>query len=121
MANEARKYELCYILKNDTSKEETEEIQQKVLSFVKDEGGEIDSIDEWPSRDLAYEIKDQKKGRFTFVQMHSPSSTLKHLDHYFSFNEDVLRHDVFRYDEQYDYHDLMKRMSTWDEAFHAKR
>lgn len=113
--SELRNYELCYILKTDAPKDKTEDVQKKIQSIVKEKGGQIEVIDEWASKDLAHIINKEKKGRFTFVQIKSGSEVLPTLKHYLTFNEDVLRHDIFRYPEQYEYQDMMKRISAWNE------
>jgi small subunit ribosomal protein S6 len=105
-------YELCYILKPETGKEATEEIQQKILTLVKEKDGHIESVDEWPVRPLAFPIKKESKGKYTFVQIKSGHQALPPLKNYLSFCEDVLRFDVFNYGDHYDYHELKKLMHT---------
>lgn len=107
-------YELCFILRDDASKETTEEVHHKILSLVKDHEGSIEAIDEWPVRTLCFPIKKQSKGRYTFVQIKGGADVLPPLKKALRYNEAVLRFEFFRYPDSYDYHNFKKRMSAWD-------
>ena len=58
--------------------------------------GTIENIDEWGLRDLAYEIKDEKKGYYVVVTI-SASSTkgIDEFDRIAKINNNVLRHGIF--------------------------
>ena len=68
-----KKYEIMYILKPNLEDAERNELIGKLHESFKIDGT-IENIDEWGLRDLAYEIKDEKKGYYVVVTI-SASST----------------------------------------------
>ncbi len=113
---ETRCYELCFILKSNVTSETKDEVHQKVLSIVKENSGTIDTIDEWITQDLAYPINKEKRGQYHFMQLKGSSDFLAPLKKYLTLQGNVLRHEFFRYKADYDYHELKKTLSAFNNA-----
>jgi len=63
-------------------------------------------------RTLAYPIKKEKKGIYTFMQVRATPSKWESVKTYLSHQEPVLRHEVFLVDDEYDYQEFKKRTAS---------
>ncbi len=85
------KYEMLYILNAELTDEAKEAIIAKFEQLVKDNGGEVESIDKWGLRKLAYAIDYKSEGYYVLMQFTSETSLIKELDRVAGINENVLR------------------------------
>lgn len=113
----SRKYELCYVLKQDTSMDQAGAIQKKISSLVKEQGGTVNQVDEWPSRPLSYPIASEKKGKYIFAQISADHIDLKPLNTYLSHQETILRYDTYRMDDDYDYSEAKKNVAASEQQY----
>lgn len=90
-----KKYEIMYILKPNLEDAERNTLIGKLHeSFLLD--GTIDHIDEWGLRDLAYEIKGEKKGYYVVVNITASSTRgIDEFDRVARINNNVIRHGIF--------------------------
>ena len=90
-----KKYEIMYILKPNLEDAERNTLIGKLHeSFTID--GTIDHIDEWGLRDLAYEIKGEKKGYYVVVNITASSTKgIDEFDRVAKINNNVIRHGIF--------------------------
>jgi ribosomal protein S6 len=107
-----RKYEVCCLLKADVTPKTAEEIQNKITAEVKAHKGKVTGSDQWPSRPLGYTVQKDKKGIYTFTQFESEAVTLDQLKTYLTHHESVLRHDLVRVADDYDYSALKIKMTS---------
>lgn len=93
-----RSYEVMVIL--DPSLEERTVGPQldKFLNVVREDGGNVESVDVWGRRRLAYEIKKNAEAIYAVVSLTAEPATVKELDRQLSLNESVLRTKVIRPD-----------------------
>lgn len=93
------KYELGVIVKtgleDEAFKAEMERIQGLITRF----GGNIEKIDEWGRRRLAYPIDKQTDGVYTFITFSAESSTPIEIESRIRIMENVLRFLIIREDE----------------------
>jgi small subunit ribosomal protein S6 len=68
------------------------------LNVVRQDGGEVESVDVWGKRRLAYEIDKNTEGIYAVVDLKAEPATVKELDRQLSLNESVLRTKVIRPD-----------------------
>ncbi|MGM9947174.1 30S ribosomal protein S6, partial [Floccifex sp.] len=59
-----KKYEIMYIVKASLDEAQFAKVQDRLHSTVTNNGGSIDSIDDWGIKDFAYEINHMKKGHY---------------------------------------------------------
>jgi len=93
-----RKYETIFIVKptlTDT------EIQERI-NYVKDvliaEGAEIAVDKSIGMRDLAYEIKKNKRGFYQLFYFQAPATAIKELERIFTISEDIIRFMNVKYE-----------------------
>ena len=84
-----RHYELMVIfpLEEDQHKEGRE----KLLTDLGNNGVEIEKTDEIGDRDLAYEIKKRRRGRYTLFTIRADPSKIVNLDRIFKLNANLLK------------------------------
>ena len=61
------KYEIMFIVKPDVEDDARNALIESFKGILTANGGTVDNVDEWGLRDLAYEIKDYKKGTYVVV------------------------------------------------------
>lgn len=94
-----RKYEVVFIFKV-LEEEATNTVITKFETLITDNGGEIDKIDRWGKKRLAYEIKDETDGYYVLVHFHSEPPVVKELDRVAKINEELLKHMIVKLDEK---------------------
>ncbi|MBQ3165894.1 MAG: 30S ribosomal protein S6 [Clostridia bacterium] len=85
------KYEMLYILNAELNDEAKEAIIAKFEQLVKDNGGEVEGIDKWGNKKLAYAINYKTEGYYVLMNFTSDPSFVKELDRVAGINENVLR------------------------------
>lgn len=96
MEEKVRNYEAMYIMKPDLEEEERERIQGRIKNVITDNDGEINEVDEWGNRNLAYEVKDYTSGYYMVIDFNSGPELFNELEHNFKIIGDVIRHLIVR-------------------------
>ena len=93
-----KKYELMTIfpLEDEKSKKGTEDVKGTLTKF----GAEIEEEKQFGDRDLTYEIKKQKRGRFVLYTMKLNPSKITEIDKEFKINMNLLKYQFVRIDEK---------------------
>jgi small subunit ribosomal protein S6 len=68
------------------------------LNVVRQDGGQVESVDVWGKRRLAYEIQKNAEGIYAVIDLKAEPATVKELDRQLTLNESVLRTKVIRPD-----------------------
>ncbi len=95
-----RPYEALYVVHPELQDEEITPISEKYKQVVESQDGEVESINRWEKRRLAYEVKGQREGIYVLMNFKGESKAAAELDRVFRISEDVLRHLIVRRDEQ---------------------
>ena len=93
-----RQYEIMIILDPEIEERTVAPSLDKYLSVVKADGGNVDKVDIWGRRRLAYEINKKAEGIYAVVDFTAEPATAKELDRQLGLNEVVLRTKVLRRD-----------------------
>ncbi|MBP5602983.1 MAG: 30S ribosomal protein S6 [Treponema sp.] len=93
-----KKYELMTIfpLEDEKSKKGAEDVKGTLTKF----GAEIEEEKPFGDRDLTYEIKKQKRGRFVLYTMKLNPSKITDIDKEFKINMNLLKYQFVRIDEK---------------------
>ncbi|MFA5236083.1 MAG: 30S ribosomal protein S6 [Bacilli bacterium] len=86
------KYEIMYIIRDDLDEASRQETIAKLHAVLTDNGAVIRNVSEWGSRELAYEIKDQKKGYYVVLKITAEPSATVEFDRLGKINPALLRH-----------------------------
>ena len=90
------KYEMLYILTAESTDEVKEGIIAKFEQLVKDNGGEVESIDKWGVKKLAYEINFKSEGYYVLMTFNAPAELPAELERQMRISDDVMRFIVVR-------------------------
>ena len=93
-----KKYELMTIfpLEDEKSKKGADDVKGTLTKF----GAEIEEEKQFGDRDLTYEIKKQKRGRFVLYTMKLNPSKITEIDKEFKINMNLLKYQFVRIDEK---------------------
>ena len=92
-------YETLFVIDPDLTEEATSALVEKFTKLISD-NGEIDSVDEWGKRRLAYPINDKPEGYYVLVNFKSEASLPSELERIFGITEGILRSIVIRHEEK---------------------
>jgi small subunit ribosomal protein S6 len=95
-----RQYELVYILPPDTTEEQVNELHAQLEAVVTRMNGQIEKMENWGRRRLAYEIAHHKEGVYVLEVINGGGELMKELDRRLKVMDIVIRHMVVRVDEE---------------------
>ncbi len=93
-----RHYELMVILDPDLEERTVAPSLDQYLNLVRQDGGNVEKVDVWGRRRLAYEIDKKAEGIYAVIELSAAPATVKELDRQLGLNESVLRTKVIRPD-----------------------
>ena len=88
-----KKYELVYILRTDTDDETKQKIQDKLKGII-NTNGEVEAVDVWGNRKLAYQIQKLSDGYYVLVKFNAGAEVPKELDRNLKIMDQVIRHMI---------------------------
>jgi len=88
-----------YIIDPTVEEDAIQELVERFSNLVVDQGGEVDKIDEWGNRRLAYPIKDYKEGYYVVMNFSGGSDVPKELERVYKITDSVLRYLIIREDD----------------------
>ncbi len=94
-----RKYELVYVVSPDATEEQVADLQKQVEAIVARMEGQVDQVDNWGRRRLAYEIGRHKEGTYVLLVINGSGELMKEIDRRLKVFDIVIRHLVVRVDE----------------------
>ena len=93
-----RTYEVMVILDPSLDERTVAPSLDTYLNVVRQDGGQVESVDVWGKRRLAYEINKNAEGIYAVIDLKAEPATVKELDRQLTLNESVLRTKVIRPD-----------------------
>ena len=85
------KYEMLYLLNNDSTEEVKAAEIAKYEDIVKNAGGAVVSTDKWGTKKTAYPIKFKNEAYFVLMTFEAEASVLNELDRVAGIDSEVLR------------------------------
>jgi len=92
------KYETLYVLRADLNEEAVEAQAAKYAKAVTDVKGEVEKIDKWGVKKLAYPIDFKTEGFYVLMTFTAPSTLPLELERQMKIAEEVIRYIVIRKD-----------------------
>jgi small subunit ribosomal protein S6 len=93
---EMKAYELLFFVDPTSTDEALAGVSKRIELTVTDNGGTVDSVDDWGKRRLAYEIDGLTEGSYTLVNFHADPTQIEELDRVLRINDNVKRHMIVR-------------------------
>lgn len=91
-------YEVMYVIDPTLDDGARVELINRFSELVKKNGGEVDRVDEWGKRRLAYAINYKTEGYYVLMYIKAPSSLPQELERNLQIADSVLRYLVIRYE-----------------------
>ena len=90
------KYELVYIIDPTVDDEGRKALIEKFNQLIADNGGQVEKVDEWGKRRLAYAIDYKTEGWYVLVNFSSEATLPLELERNLKINDMVIRYQVIR-------------------------
>ncbi len=104
-----RHYEAMFLLHPDLSTENRESTVEKFSNIIKNDGGQIVNIDQWPLRKLAYKVQKQTQGYYVVMDFGAPGSAIEELTRNFRLDEGVMKFMTTKLDDEFDPEEAAKK------------
>ena len=91
-------YEVMYVIDPALEDGARVELINRFSDLVKKNGGEVDRVDEWGKRRLAYAIQYKTEGYYVLMYIKGPSELPRELERNLQIADSVLRYLVVRYE-----------------------
>lgn len=98
MTEKINKYETIFVLDSTKTEDEITALVEKFKSLI-EANGEIESVDEWGKRRLAYPINDLTEGYYVLINFKSGTDFPAELERVYGITEGVIRNIVIKSEE----------------------
>ena len=88
-----KNYELVYVVRPNAEDEVKEAVLNKIQEVIS-ANGEVEKVDTWGNRKLAYQIAKYSEGFYVLVNFKASADLPKELDRNLKINENVIRHMI---------------------------
>jgi len=95
-----RRYETIFITHPELSEEELSELQQKVNSILTAYKGDLIKLDDWGTKKLTYEIRNNSSGHFFLLDYLGGTDLIRELERNLRLHDRVLRFQTVRIGDQ---------------------
>ena len=99
MTEKINKYETIFVLDSTKTEDEITALVEKFKSLI-EANGEIESVDEWGKRRLAYPINDLTEGYYVLINFKSGTDFPAELERVYGITEGVIRDIVIKSEEE---------------------
>lgn len=93
-------YELLFFVNPSISDEVRAGVMKRIDSTIVDNGGVIDSVEDWGKRKLAYAIDKLTEGDYTLINFHMDPASIAELDRILGITDGVIRSMIVRRDDR---------------------
>ena len=99
MAEHINKYETIFIIDATKTEEEIAALVEKFKSLI-EAHGEIESVDDWGKRRLAYAINDLNEGYYVLINFKSGPDFPTELERVYGITDGIIRDIVVKCEEE---------------------
>ncbi len=96
--HETREYELVYIIRPDMDEQALTDFNDRMMQTIISEGGDVQAIELWGKRALAYPINNAFQGHYVLQRFQTANPDNDEVDRLLRYSEDVLRYMLLRTD-----------------------
>ena len=87
-------YELLFIVAPTIDDETRAGVMKRIEATLAEGKGQVDNVDEWGKRKLAYEIDGLTDGDYTLIDFHADPQNIAELDRVLRITDAVVRHMI---------------------------
>ncbi|AUS95069.1 30S ribosomal protein S6 [Clostridium thermosuccinogenes] len=92
------KYESIFIINTEIGEDNIKALVEKFKNFL-ETSAQLESIDEWGKRRLAYEIKGVNEGYYVLVNFSADSSFPSELERLYKITDGILKYLIIKKDK----------------------
>ena len=93
------KYETIFIVDSELTEEARAPVIERFKNLI-ESNGQLEEIDEWGVRRLAYPINDKLEGYYVLVTYSAPPEFPSELERVFKISDNILKFLIIRKDEK---------------------
>jgi len=94
------KYELVYIINTAIEEDPRKELIARFNGMIEQNGGTVDSVEEWGKRRLAYPINNLPEGYYVLVHYTAEPTVPKEIERNLGITDGILRYLTTRIEEK---------------------
>ena len=91
------KYETIFIINNEVGEDNVKALVEKFKNML-ETSAQLENIDEWGKRKLAYPINDLNDGYYVFANFSAESNFPHELERIFKITEGIIKYIIIRKD-----------------------
>ncbi len=92
-------YENVFIVRQDATKSQVDQLTEKYTTIIKDMGGKVEKNEYWGLRTLAYKIEKNRKGHYIMLNIDGPSDAIAEMERRMKIDENVIRYMTIKVEE----------------------
>ncbi len=93
-------YELLFFVNPSIDDEARAGVMKRIDATITENGGVVDSVDDWGKRKLAYAIDKLTEGDYTLINFHTEPAAIAELDRVLGITDGVVRSMIVRRDDK---------------------
>ncbi|WP_027722804.1 30S ribosomal protein S6 [Maridesulfovibrio zosterae] len=94
-----RKYEALVLLSPELASDSRKEIVEGLIAIIDREGGKMDEVDDWGSRQLAYPVQNQTRGYYVRLVFDAPGQLVAELERNIRITEGIFKFVTVKLDD----------------------
>ena len=91
-----RTYELMTLSDGRLDEQAVNDLTSRFTKLIADQGGNVQKVDQWGKRELAYEINHQTEGHYTVVDFDISADGLKEVQRQLGITDGIVRYKIVR-------------------------
>jgi small subunit ribosomal protein S6 len=92
-----KKYETIFIINSEVGEEATKALVEKFKNLL-ETSAQLENIDEWGKRKMAYEIDDKTDGYYVLANFSSSPDFPAELERIYKITEEILKYIIIKKD-----------------------
>ena len=110
-------YELTFIVNPVLEEDDYKAVVDKYSKMLTDNSAEIEEIDEWGLRQLAYEMDKKNSGYYVNAYFSAPASTINAYERMMRIDDNILRFLTLKYDAKMMRHRELQKKNAVPDIF----
>jgi small subunit ribosomal protein S6 len=84
-------YETLFFTEPDIAEDAAQAVITKIEGAISKFGGEIEKVNKWGKRTLAYPVEKHNEGFYVLIEFKGTPEVLKELERFYLINQNILR------------------------------
>lgn len=84
-------YETIFIVKPSLNDDEVEKAVEKIKAVIQKNGGELQKVENWGKKKLAYEVRKEKRGTYVLLNFKGPGPLVLQLEQHYRLDESIIK------------------------------